>query len=554
MRKIFFITISSFLLLSCGNTEYFEGIAIPARQSSRGDYGLVNLKGELVVDFFIDQKPSLMVDGVAHYKKNGEIIFINTEGKEIKTKFTETLHFNEEKALVRREDGKLAFIDKSFNEFIRLDDVESAGNFSEGLFKFKDEATGLWGFKDSNGSTVIKPNYNGVSAFSEGLALVHQIIDKEKQYGFVDQTGKIVFPLSLKYQSIGSFKNGYAIFERNDFKGVLNKNFEEVFKSDEWREIYPFSESYTTVEGNDREFGLIDTEGKYVIKTREKIPLRFYNGLSLFYNVSNRRGGFMDIERKVEIRPEFIEGLPFLSNGAWVKDGSQWAYIDKDGDDVKSATNLKIRNLFHEGFSESLFTRNSAINLDATITATFYDFESMFDYFIDPDSGIMFDFNNTLKPEYFDELYKKFVDQDTYKSIALDENLIAALPAWEKRMDSYRLFESNLNFDKNFQFRLRHTFKNPIKSKKKEELSEINELQSIRLNLSLKNKARNKGSEIIDRITSSLEEKNFELIKESRNYKTLANKDKTKTFKISRNGNYLTIEIDIVSNTNANKN
>ena len=285
MRKIFFITISSFLLLSCWNTEYFEGIAIPARQSSRGDYGLVNLKGELVVDFFIDQKPSLMVDGVAHYKKNGEIIFINTEGKEIKTKFTETLHFNEEKALVRREDGKLAFIDKSFNEFIRLDDVESAGNFSEGLFKFKDEATGLWGFKDSNGSTVIKPNYNGVSAFSEGLALVHQIIDKEKQYGFVDQTGKIVFPLSLKYQNIGSFKNGYAIFERNNFKGVLNKNFEEVFKSDEWREIYPFSESYTTVEGNDREFGLIDTEGKYVIKTREKIPLRFYNGLSLFYNV-----------------------------------------------------------------------------------------------------------------------------------------------------------------------------------------------------------------------------------------------------------------------------
>jgi hypothetical protein len=186
--------------------------------------------------------------------------------------------------------------------------------------------------------------------------------------------------------------------------------------------------------------------------------------------------------------------------------------------------------------------------------ATFYDFESMFGYFIDPDSGIMFDFNNTLKPEYFDELYKKFIDQDTYKSIALDENLIAALPAWEKRMDSYRLFESNLNFDKNFQFRLRHTFKNPIKSKKKEELSEINELQSIRLNLSLKNKARNKGSEIIDRISSSLQEKNFELIKESRNYKTLANKDKTKTFKISRNGNYLTIELDIVSNTNANKN
>lgn len=552
MRKIFFLFISSFFLSSCGNTEYFEGIAIPARQSSRGDYGLVNLKGELVVDFFIDEKPSLMVDGFAHYKKNGEIIFINSEGKEIKTKFTETLHFNEEKALVRREDGKLAFIDKSFNEIIRLDEVESAGNFSEGLFKFKDEITGLWGFKDNNGNTVIKPNYDGVSAFSEGLALFNQMIDGEKHFGFIDQTGKIVFPLSLKYQKIGSFYNGYAIFQRNDFKGALNKNFEEVFKSDEWGEIYPFSGSYTTVKGNDREYGLIDTEGKYVIKTREKIPLRFYNGLSLFYDVSNRRGGFMDIERTVKIRPEFIEGLPFLSNGAWVKDGRQWAYIDKDGDDIKSATNLNIRNLFHEGFSESLFTRNSAINLDETITATFYDFESMFDFFINPDSGIMFDFNNTLKPEYFDELYKKFVDQDTYKSIALEENLIAAIPSWEKRMDSYRLFESNLNFDKNFQFRLRHTFKNRIKSKKSEELSESNELQRIRLNLILKNKARNKGSEIIDRISGLLQKNNFDLLKNSPNNKTLANKYKTKIFKISRNGNYLTIQLNIVSHKNEN--
>ena len=176
----------------------------------------------------------------------------------------------------------------------------------------------------------------------------------------------------------------------------------------------------------------------------------------------------------------------------------------------------------------------------------------MFDFFIDPDSGIMFDFINTLKPEYFDELYKKFVDQDTYKSIALDENLISALPAWEKRMDSYRLFESNLNFDKDFQFRLRHTFKNPIKSKKSQELSDSNELRSVRLNLSLKNKARNKGSEIIDRISEALQKNNFDLIKNSRNYKTLANKDKTKTFKISRNGNYLTIELNLVSHAKEN--
>ena len=46
----------------------------------------------------------------------------------------------------------------------------------------------------------------------------------------------------------------------------------------------------------------------------------------------------------------------------------------------------------------------------------------------------------------------------------------------------------------------------------------------------------------------------FDLIKNSSNYKTLANKDKTQTFKISRNGNYLTIELNIVSHPIANEN
>ena len=150
-----------------------------------------------------------------------------------------------------------------------LDDVEKAGNFSEGLFKFENE-DGFWGFKDINGTTVIKPRYDKVNSFREGFALVYQNIDDEKQIGFIDKTGNIVFPFTGRYKEINDFSNGLATFKKNDFIGALNKNFEEVFKNDEWREIYPFQGQHTTVKGKDKEFGLIDKEGEYIIKTREK--------------------------------------------------------------------------------------------------------------------------------------------------------------------------------------------------------------------------------------------------------------------------------------------
>ena len=71
-------------LNACSNSSYYD-ISIPAKQSNRGDYGLVDLKGNLVVDFEIDQRPSIMTSNWSYFKEDGKIRFVNNKSNLIKS-------------------------------------------------------------------------------------------------------------------------------------------------------------------------------------------------------------------------------------------------------------------------------------------------------------------------------------------------------------------------------------------------------------------------------------------------------------------------------------
>jgi hypothetical protein len=46
-----------------------------------------------------------------------------------------------------------------------------------------------WGFIDKVGNIVVKPKFDYISSFSEGLAKV----DISNRYGYIDKTGKYVW-------------------------------------------------------------------------------------------------------------------------------------------------------------------------------------------------------------------------------------------------------------------------------------------------------------------------------------------------------------------------
>lgn len=84
---------------------------------------------------------------------------------------------------------------------------------------FKDESSGLYGYKDKDGNTVIDCRFNRAYEFSEGRALVYL----DKKLNFIDETGTLITDFDLK--SAAKFSNGFAVVENKDGKcGYIDKS------------------------------------------------------------------------------------------------------------------------------------------------------------------------------------------------------------------------------------------------------------------------------------------------------------------------------------------
>ena len=487
------------MVYSCGNTSYFEDVGIPAREDKRGDYGIVNLDGDIVVDFELDNRPSIMVENWAYFENtNGSINYVNNSSEIVETTHESSLLFNEGHVVVRLSDGQLAILDSNLNLVKTLVGIQEAGSLSEGLIKVKN-SDGLWGFINLENQEVVRSKYFNVNSYREGLAIVMQKVDGELLHGVIDKQGNEVIPMTSKYDYLTSFSEGLCVFEKDGRIGYLNAERKEVISSDDWREVLPFFNGTASVKGSDREYGLIDDEGEYIIKTREVFPIRLYNGVSINRG-SNRKYGFMDIDRKLITRTEFEEVIPFLGKGAYVKDGGEWMYVDKDGDDI-TEHNSSIRFLFHEDFTSSIYENNTAFDLDKTLKSTFVDLNSFYDDIIDPKNGFLGKFTNN---EDFDvDLLNDFLDSNL--DLSEQSSVLESISNYSRRVDTYTIHGRNIGFDDSMKFSLRFNLDDSLVSKEDTNVRAVNaeaKIKSIRVSLRLQNNAYGRGRELRQKLYS----------------------------------------------------
>ena len=497
MKK--FLILFAVMVYSCGNTSYFEDVGIPAREDKRGDYGIVNLNGDIVVDFELDNRPSIMVENWAYFENtNGSINYVNNSSEIVETTHESSLLFNEGHVVVRLSDGQLAILDSNLNLVKTLVGIQEAGSLSEGLIKVKN-SDGLWGFTNLENQEVVRSKYFNVNSYREGLAIVMQKVDGELLHGVIDKQGNEVIPMTSKYDYLTSFSEGLCVFEKDGRIGYLNAERKEVISSDDWREVLPFFNGTASVKGSDREYGLIDDDGKYIIKTREVSPIRLYNGVSINRG-SNRKYGFMDIDRKLITRTEFEEAIPFLGKGAYVKDGGEWMYVDKDGDDI-TEHNSSIRFLFHEDFTSSIYENNTAFDLDKTLKSTFVDLNSFYDDIIDPKNGFLGKFTNN---EDFDvDLLNDFLDSNL--DLSEPSSVLESISNYSRRVDTYTIHGRNIGFDDSMKFSLRFNLDDSLVSKEDTNVRAVNaeaKIKSIRVSLRLQNNAYGRGRELRQKLYS----------------------------------------------------
>ena len=65
---------------------------------------------------------------------------------------------------------------------------------------------------DKTGAMVIQPTFYWARAFSEGVAIVEQLVDGAEKYGYIDTAGKPI--TGCVYESASSFMNGLGLVDQ----------------------------------------------------------------------------------------------------------------------------------------------------------------------------------------------------------------------------------------------------------------------------------------------------------------------------------------------------
>lgn len=261
------------------------------------------------------------------------------------TSATGTKHLSYERLYRIRENDLYGFIDTNGTTIIKPQ-FHSAGEFSEGLAPAR--LHGRYGFIDRTGNYVIAANYALAFSFSNGIA---QVFIERKPY-FIDHSGTIIFGHTFK--NIAPFGNTpCAIVEAaGGTFGVINRQgiliADTIFK-----EITPFSDGVAVVKGlnnyqvsrnstqlHDYEIGVIDTLGNWVVKYGKYARISTFEGgyaeveLISQDTSSDHTSGFVDTKGRFSTykyqNSEWRTITRFSCNRAFAqKENSNWYVINE---------------------------------------------------------------------------------------------------------------------------------------------------------------------------------------------------------------------------------
>ena len=306
-----------------------------------------------------------------------------------------------------------------------------ASNFSEGLCKFKDTETQLYGYIDKTGGIAIEPQFESARDFSDGMA----VVETEQGYYYIDKSGEKVLGPYTEISELGDFGDGLAGVDLSDpdsyeeFVGFINKQGEQAitlykgslldYDSDKYLRIEPnpssaskpwrvsqFSEGYAILidERNGRKnresYIVIDTEGNEVGTINPAAPLLakvrgsgVHDGLIVVDFIDTEGtgqgggGAAVDIHGNIvvpygSVTGDFDNGLALGAQGMSIVDTKGNTVIPSDAEQFVSFNQEAVATVFGTPYLSphftdfddglSLFTMNLMGNGGMTVLAEWH--------------------------------------------------------------------------------------------------------------------------------------------------------------------------------------
>lgn len=305
------------MILDCSKWDISEGLFFrdglaEVKQIRNSKFGFINKLGQEIIPTIYDSV-SLFSDGMCKVKLDGKYGFINKTGDIVIPCIYKDSHidsFNEGLALLKNK----AWDDVQYKD--KQDFINRSGQ------KFIYEK-GEWAFVNKKRQKVIygNSNYDYIGSFSDSLCKV----GLNREYGFIDKTGKEVIP--CKFAKASDFSNGLAVaLKRANI--LINKSGNEI-TNNLYQAIGYVIDGMIIVQDQNDKYGLIDTTGCEIIKCKYNKFNKFSEGLA-DVQFDGKYGYINKYDQ--EIIPFIYDNALNFSDGlAKVKKDGNWFFIDKTG-------------------------------------------------------------------------------------------------------------------------------------------------------------------------------------------------------------------------------
>ncbi|MEH7011594.1 WG repeat-containing protein [Neobacillus niacini] len=227
-------------------------------------WGYINDKGAFVLPPKYEMARDFQENGLAIVQLNNLTGIINSDGYFIvKPKYDTISPFSEGRATAIDDEG-FKVLDESGKE-ITSRAYSFIGDYQKGralVANTNEHGECLYGYLNRRGNEVIPLSYESASDFKDGKALVKM---KEGSYALIDLTGKVLN--SYPYPFVDDYGEDMLAFRKsNDGKWGYMDESGKVLIEPQFTGTQPFVEGKAIVNVDHNIYGLIDKQGKFIIK------------------------------------------------------------------------------------------------------------------------------------------------------------------------------------------------------------------------------------------------------------------------------------------------
>lgn len=290
-------------------------------------WGYINDKGNFVLSPKYEMARDFQENGLAIIQLNNLTGIIDNDGYFIVKPKYETISLFSEGRATAIDDKGFKVLDESGKE-ITSKAYSFIGDYKEGravVANTNENGEYLYGYLNRRGNEVIPLSYESASDFQDGKALVKL---KEGGYALIDLTGKVLNSYSYPY--VDDYGEGMLAFRKsNDGKWGYMDESGKVLIEPQFMGTQPFVKEKAIVNVENNHYGLIDRQGKFIIKPN-------YNSLLNLEENRYALGKAQDPERPYLFQKYAIADsnghiyTGFIYNGVSnYKDGLASAYNDE---------------------------------------------------------------------------------------------------------------------------------------------------------------------------------------------------------------------------------